>query len=570
MATEREAAASSGCVLYEAVVDKGVKTEELDPAGLVTFDGPKRSRKASHNTQAGSIGECLSWAAAKQAERDLDDGLLSHCWESQWQEFLRTVQSPSSGWSNSQLSGPPLLGPSVTSASVYQGPPTMQEVASGLMPGPREGSAKDNSDTEPVEELDDGDVKGEAVPEEALSAEMHRQRFRWFCYQEADGPREVCAQLREICLKWLQPERNPKEHMVELIVLEQFLAILPEEIQGWVGEGGPETCAQAVALVEEFLLRQQEAERWKQEVLGEFEEVAMSFSREDDDGERHPSREIKQEGATLLAVNGWDSEDEDAPFEVPLERIEPRDPEDNAENQTGPKWEQANKRQNKSSLCQNSNSSETAVHQRIYAGKRRHMCNICGKAFTQKSNLNRHLRTHIGGKKFQCFKCGKSFNWETSYIRHQRFHSGEKPYPCLDCGKSFSRSANLIIHQRIHTGEKPHQCTDCGQSFSQISNLVRHHRVHTGEKPYKCLECEKSFTQKSNLIKHQSVHSGDKPHRRSNCGKRFNQKPNRGRLERIPPGENPCKCFKCGKVFSRRGNLLRHQSIHTKDKPHKC
>ncbi|VCX10147.1 unnamed protein product, partial [Gulo gulo] len=68
------------------------------------------------------------------------------------------------------------------------------------------------------------------------SPETFRRWFRQFGYQESPGPREALSQLRELCHQWLRPEVNTKEQILELLVLEQFLAILPDELQAWLRE----------------------------------------------------------------------------------------------------------------------------------------------------------------------------------------------------------------------------------------------------------------------------------------------------------------------------------------------
>ncbi|XP_032333132.1 zinc finger protein 496 isoform X1 [Camelus ferus] len=85
---------------------------------------------------------------------------------------------------------------------------------------------------------------------EPPSPESSRRLFRRFCYQEAAGPREALHRLWDLCRGWLRPERHTKEQILELLVLEQFLAILPREIQGWVRAQEPESGDQAVAAVE--------------------------------------------------------------------------------------------------------------------------------------------------------------------------------------------------------------------------------------------------------------------------------------------------------------------------------
>ncbi|KAI4558076.1 hypothetical protein MJT46_012718 [Ovis ammon polii x Ovis aries] len=76
--------------------------------------------------------------------------------------------------------------------------------------------------------------------------------FRSFRYEEAPGPREALAQLRELCRQWLRPEVRSKEQMLELLVLEQFLGVLPPDTRVWVESHCPESGEEAVALVEDL------------------------------------------------------------------------------------------------------------------------------------------------------------------------------------------------------------------------------------------------------------------------------------------------------------------------------
>ncbi|XP_053146054.1 zinc finger protein ZFP2-like [Hemicordylus capensis] len=612
MATEDGDASALG-LPCPAVLEKKMKAEELHLSGLEPRKGEENCPLA---IQAG-LAEGPGRRTVLEEVDEEPEGGLKHCWEAQWHQFLRTVEAAPSEGGGLQEVAPVedargflhhferAADPRHGGENPAQFPPSLSTEARW-------------TDSHPLAEdqADHQNVKEEALDEEVCGAEMQRQRFRQFHYQENEGPRETCSRLRELCHQWLKPERHAKEQILELVILEQFLAILPHEIRNRVQEGGPETCSEAVSLAEDFLLRQQQGQGlrlFKEEPTDDFPEAERSPA---DTRQKQLFVEIKleEEGdATLLERDShldsvpeghrrpYGKEKDQAEHSRELEpnemlsgRLEENvshcpDEGEASESQLESFSEKEGVRSVQSDLLAHSKmhsgrkplkcsfsgkccsqKKTLTAHERIYTGERPYKCSHCEKQFSHLSTLTAHTRIHTGEKPYICGVCGQSFSRSSYLILHKRIHTGEKPFQCSDCGKSFSQRSQLVNHQRTHTGEKPYACSDCGKRFSHRSNLNAHARSHMREKPYKCGLCGKGYSHHSTLIVHERTHTGEKPYKCSSCGKSFSYLSNLYAHERSHTGEKPFKCGVCGKGYSHRPYLIAHERIHTGERPHAC
>ncbi|XP_063152308.1 uncharacterized protein LOC134492094 [Candoia aspera] len=235
-----------------------------EPRSTGTEREPEGVEKPTSAVQRQRKTERLGWGTSQKSRRESCRGMQDR-WEAQLQQFLKSLQPILTGRGNSVMmaEASPWEDTKAFLASFEQVAQACRwprdQWAARLLPA-LSGEAEEAFRTLEARDQENYEkVKAAILRGEALRTEMQRQHFRQFCCQEVGDPRRIHSQLQELCRQWLRPERRTKEQILELLILEQFLASLPPELRSWIQARRPDTCSQAVALVEDFLMSQQEA-----------------------------------------------------------------------------------------------------------------------------------------------------------------------------------------------------------------------------------------------------------------------------------------------------------------------
>ncbi|XP_053619517.1 zinc finger protein 600-like [Plodia interpunctella] len=96
------------------------------------------------------------------------------------------------------------------------------------------------------------------------------------------------------------------------------------------------------------------------------------------------------------------------------------------------------------------------IHIRTHTGDYNYECDQCQARFITKSNLDKHRRTHIGPIHFKCKTCNRGFYTKLSLERHNTVdHLGIKRHVCNICGKAFGYRNYMMCHQlKVHKRER--------------------------------------------------------------------------------------------------------------------
>lgn len=106
-------------------------------------------------------------------------------------------------------------------------------------------------------------------------------------------------------------------------------------------------------------------------------------------------------------------------------------------------------------------------------------CDICGKMWKTRGELNAHKITHSDARPYICEICGQVGFWPNKILLYFTW-----VISLLSFLQAYKHKPALDVHVGMHRGIYHHQCPYCQKAFTQKGALQRHLPIHTGDLPY--------------------------------------------------------------------------------------
>lgn len=167
-------------------------------------------------------------------------------------------------------------------------------------------------------------------------------------------------------------------------------------------------------------------------------------------------------------------------------------------------------------------------YQYFVQGLTPHECEICGKRFALKYNLEAHVKRHQKKEDHAPEKqkdASEKRTWKY-YVRAE--NAGLKHHvTCETCGSSVHKR-EIEGHVNKHLGRRPYSCDvpDCTLAFYGLRGIKEHKMVVHSDKilRYDCSVCNRSIKGAGTFKRHVMMHNSDMKVECQHCGKKFTSK----------------------------------------------